>query len=62
MQSQISFDQFKEQWLEDVKAGNPNTVQLGNRFSRKLVSQWLDFARIQKISSFVMVQVMVELT
>src|SRR5262249_23795381 len=43
MQPQISLDEFKDQWLEDVRAGNPNTIQLGNRFSRKLVSQWLDF-------------------
>lgn len=43
MQAQISLDQFNDQWLDDVRAGKPNTIQLGNRFSRKLISQWMDF-------------------
>lgn len=43
MDNTITFELFKEQWLEEIVEGNPNTVQLGNRFSRKLISQWLDF-------------------
>jgi len=40
--SQITFDQFKEQWLSDVTIGDPSTVELGRRFARKIVAQWLD--------------------
>lgn len=39
----ISFDDFKADWLKEVTNGNPSTVELGNRFSKKLVMQWLDF-------------------
>ena len=39
---QISFDDFRKEWLEDVIAGTPPTIEIGNRFSRKLVTQWLD--------------------
>src|ERR1043165_65483 len=42
MADQISIEQFTHEWLEDVKQGNPTTVQLGNRFARKLITQWLD--------------------
>lgn len=42
MTDQISLDDFRAEWLEDVKAGNPTTVELGNRFARKLITQWLD--------------------
>ena len=39
----ISFEDFKEEWLKDVISGNPSTVELGNRFSKKIIMQWLDF-------------------
>jgi hypothetical protein len=42
MADQISLDQFTDEWLEEVKQGNPTTVELGNRFARKLITQWLD--------------------
>jgi len=42
MADQISFDDFRNEWLEEVKDGNPTTVELGNRFARKLITQWLD--------------------
>ena len=42
MNDNIDFDQFREQWLEEVTAGDPPTVELGRRFAFKLVSQWLD--------------------
>lgn len=42
MNSELSFDAFEKEWLTEVKVGNPSTVKLGNRFSRKLVTQWLE--------------------
>lgn len=39
----ILFEDFKTEWLKEITENNPNTVQLGNRFSKKLVMQWLDF-------------------
>lgn len=41
---ELSFDAFEKEWLTDVQHGNPSTVELGNRFSRKLVTQWLEVA------------------
>jgi hypothetical protein len=38
----LTFETFRDEWLEDVRAENPTTTQLGNRFGRKLLSQWLD--------------------
>ena len=38
----VSFEDFKASWLESITAGNPTTVQLGQRFAEKIVSQWLD--------------------
>jgi hypothetical protein len=38
----VTFEQFRDQWLVEVVAGSPSTVELGNRFSRKLLVQWLD--------------------
>lgn len=40
--SEITFEQFRDQWLAEVRDGNPSTVELGNRFARKLLVQWLD--------------------
>src|SRR5690348_13295332 len=37
-----TFSDFKERWLEEVLADNPSTTELGHRFARKLISQWLD--------------------
>lgn len=39
----ISFDDFKANWLKDITDGNPSSVEIGNRFSKKLIMQWLDF-------------------
>ena len=44
MNNELTFDAFETEWLIDVTAKNPSTLELGRRFSRKLVSQWLDFA------------------
>jgi hypothetical protein len=44
MSDQITFDAFRKEWLDDITQDNPSTVELGNRFSRKLITQWLDLA------------------
>ncbi len=40
--SELTYDQFREEWLTDVLAGNPSSVEKGHRFATKLVTQWLD--------------------
>jgi len=37
----VSLDEFKREWLNDIVEGNPSTTELGNRFSHKLLTQWL---------------------
>ncbi len=32
---------FAKEWLIDVQEGNPSAVEVGNRFSRKILTQWL---------------------
>jgi hypothetical protein len=44
MSNELTFDAFEKEWLTDIVAGSPSTIELGRRFSKKLVSQWLDFA------------------
>jgi hypothetical protein len=39
----ISFDDYKTEWLNEITDGKPSTVELGNRFSKKIVMQWRDF-------------------
>lgn len=39
---ETTFEQFKHEWLQSVKEGAPTTVQLGNRFAHKIITQWLD--------------------
>jgi hypothetical protein len=43
MSNELTFEVFEKEWLADITAGSPNTLELGRRFSRKIVSQWLDF-------------------
>jgi hypothetical protein len=38
----VSKEQFANQWLFDIVAGNPSSVELGHRFAQKLITQWLD--------------------
>lgn len=38
----ITQKEFISEWLSDVRAGDPSTVELGRRFAQKLVTQWLD--------------------
>jgi hypothetical protein len=36
----ISFDGFEQQWLEEIRADEPSTTQLGNRFAQKILRDW----------------------
>jgi hypothetical protein len=36
----ITFEEFEEQWLQEIQAGNPSTTQLGNRFAQKILRDW----------------------
>ena len=38
----VNFDEFKEQWLSDIKDGDPSTTELGRRFAHKIFTQWKD--------------------
>jgi hypothetical protein len=38
----VSFEAFREAWLQEVLEGNPPTVEIGRRFARKLLTQWRD--------------------
>ncbi len=40
--NEITYEQFKEAWLEDVKKDASSNVELGLRFAHKLVCDWLD--------------------
>ena len=42
MAVEVTFDQFKTEWLQSVRADSPTSVQLGNRFAQKIITQWLD--------------------
>ncbi len=42
MTIQPSFEEYRQEWLTEVRQGNPSTSELGHRFARKLVTQWLD--------------------
>lgn len=42
MTQSVDFEAFRKEWLKDITQGNPSTVELGNRFSRKLITQWLE--------------------
>lgn len=36
----ITFAEFEEQWLEEIRVGTPSTTQLGNRFAQKILRDW----------------------
>jgi len=40
---EIAYDDFKTEWLGEIISGNPSTTELGHRFSRKILGDWLDF-------------------
>ena len=37
---QLTFDDFKEEWLKEILDGEPSTVEKGRRFATKIFSQW----------------------
>jgi predicted butyrate kinase (DUF1464 family) len=37
------YQEFKNEWLAEVIDGDPSPVVLGNRFSTKIITHWLDF-------------------
>ena len=39
----LTYNQFKDEWLSDVISNSTSTVELGQRFSRKILGNWLDF-------------------
>ena len=41
-QDHVEFDSFRNEWPKRVRENNPSTVDLGRRFSHKLLTQWLD--------------------
>lgn len=41
MDDKQTFEGYREAWLEEVRAGNPSTTELGRRFAWKLLTQWL---------------------
>ena len=43
MSNDLTFEAFEKEWLSSITDGKPSTLELGRRFSRKLISQWLDF-------------------
>jgi hypothetical protein len=36
----VTFEEFKSQWLEEVRVGDPSTVVLGHRFAEKILRDW----------------------
>ena len=40
-QEEISFEEFREEWLSEFKGGNLSSSEKGKRFAFKLVTQWL---------------------
>ncbi len=43
MENKLTFEAYESEWLIDILKDNPNTLEKGRRFSRKLISQWFDF-------------------
>ncbi len=40
MQDKVSFDTFREQWLEDIRTSTTSPTEQGRRFAEKIFSQW----------------------
>ena len=43
IENHLSYEDFKSEWLKDILENNPSTVELGHRFARKILGDWLDF-------------------
>jgi len=39
---EVSAEDFRKEWLGEVLANKPSSIDKGHRFARKLVTQWLD--------------------
>src|SRR5690349_7432491 len=44
MSTEVQYDEFYNEWLEDIIEGHPSTIELGRRFAHKLITQWLDIS------------------
>ena len=42
MKDKTDYQQFVQEWVTDIEAGNPSTVKKGHCFACKLFTQWLD--------------------
>ena len=42
MAPSVTFHDYCNEWLADIRDGNPSNVELGRRFAHKLVMQWMD--------------------
>lgn len=40
--NEITFEQFRQTWIDDVLDPNMSSLEKGRRFARKLIEQWLD--------------------
>ncbi|SPF40882.1 putative abortive infection phage resistance protein (fragment) [Candidatus Desulfosporosinus infrequens] len=38
----LTYESYRTEWIADIIEGNPSSVLVGNRFSKKLISQWLE--------------------
>ena len=39
---QVPFESSREEWLSDIREGNPSNLEVGRRFAYKLITQWKD--------------------
>lgn len=46
MPDQISFDAFRDEWLQSLNEGSPSPAELGRRFALKIFSQWRDIGHL----------------
>ncbi len=46
LESEPTFEAYKEEWLSDVREGSPSTIELAGRFTNKLLTQWLDVGNV----------------
>lgn len=46
LETEPTFEAYKEEWLSDVREGSPSTIELAGRFTSKLLTQWLDVGNV----------------
>lgn len=42
MSSHPEFADFREEWIADIRQGDPSNTELGHRFAHKILTQWRD--------------------